>query len=940
MRYILSLCPASPLAVTQGFIFQPDRSRWWSSTVKNKRLAPLSALPSRRAFIGYCGTAVAALPVLEMAEAKEAAPTAGGSVRASEDKHVAGRSYRDEELSYVAFPLGGMGAGMFCLGGTGALTQFSLRNRPELHAQDVAVFAAISIKGNRRAARILEGPVPSWKFKGKEEIVNHWGLPRFHRAEFSAHFPFATVDLEDEDFPLVVKLQGWSPFEPGDADNASLPVAGLEYAFTNRTNRKVDAVFSFNAENFLAETGPWSIDGLANPVDYSQLTQARDRILPIRAGFNLYGPGAKDRPWDAGHCAVWTDDPQCQVDFLWSRLCSLQILWDRIETGEFELHSALFEEPSPGASIVVPFALSPGETKVITMRVAWHFPDSDLWKPTGGAGSLKLQPASRDRYHPWYSGKFATIGDVISYWDHNYNRLREASDRFSSALWSSTLPPEALETVAANLSILKSPAILRQTDGRLWSFEGCFDTEGAGDWGAGLVGSYGQAIAHLFPAIERGRREVEFGLLQNRQGLISIATPLPIRAIDASELGSLPIAPESQVGFIIKFYRDWRISGNTGWLRRWWSDIRRSLDYGIKTMDPDHLGWIAEPHGSNYDNVIWGPDSMCTSVYLAALNAAVAMGHALGEPVDEYRVLLRSGLRRLESELYNGEFFIHKVQWKGLRTRFPENGEESHMYYSPIPEGVEYGQKEGPIGGPGLGCFADGVYGAWLLLVAGSDGIFDADKIAAHLAAVHRYNFKPDLSTTANLGRAFFALGSEAGMVNCTWPRGRRPPIVIADYLEVWTGVEHEVASHLIAIGKVDEGMDIVRAVRHRYDGRTRNPFAEVEFGYWYVRALSSYALLQAFSGARFDAVDKVLYLKPAMSGDWRSFLSTETGYGTVGVRDGEPFVDVVFGNIPYMRIEYVPAAHSSAGSLVPGNVKINVPDTGQTCCDNPVLEQ
>jgi uncharacterized protein (DUF608 family) len=34
--------------------------------------------------------------------------------------------------------------------------------------------------------------------------------------------------------PLEVEITGWSPFEPGDADNASLPVAALEYHFTNR----------------------------------------------------------------------------------------------------------------------------------------------------------------------------------------------------------------------------------------------------------------------------------------------------------------------------------------------------------------------------------------------------------------------------------------------------------------------------------------------------------------------------------------------------------------------------------------------------------------------------------------------------------------------------------------------------------------------------------
>jgi hypothetical protein len=125
---------------------------------------------------------------------------------------------------------------------------------------------------------------------------------------------------------------------------------------------------------------------------------------------------------------------------------------------------------------------------------------------------------------------------------------------------------------------------------------------------------------------------------------------------------------------------------------------------------------------------------------------------------------------------------------------------------------------------------------------------------------------------------------------------------------EVWTGVEYQVASHLIALGRIDEGLEIVRACRDRYDGRIRNPFDEIEAGHWYARAMSSYALLQAFSGARFDAIEKILYLKPAIKGDFRCFLSTATGFGTVGIKNGKPFVEVVSGQIPYRKIQHTSA--------------------------------
>jgi hypothetical protein len=186
--------------------------------------------------------------------------------------------------------------------------------------------------------------------------------------------------------------------------------------------------------------------------------------------------------------------------------------------------------------------------------------------------------------------------------------------------------------------------------------------------------------------------------------------------------------------------------------------------------------------------------------------------------------------------------------------------------------------------------------------------VLDAHKVESHLSAVHRYNFKNDFTHHANSRRPYFAWDYESGLVLCTWPHGGRPALAMIYADEVWTGIEYQVASHLIALGRTEEGLQIVRACRRRYDGVVRNPFDEIEAGHWYARAMSSYALLQAFSGARFDAVDKTLYLKPAIAGDFRCFLSTATGFGAVGVRNGEPFVDVAWGQIPYREIKYTRA--------------------------------
>jgi Glycosyl-hydrolase family 116, catalytic region len=166
-----------------------------------------------------------------------------------------------------------------------------------------------------------------------------------------------------------------------------------------------------------------------------------------------------------------------------------------------------------------------------------------------------------------------------------------------------------------------------------------------------------------------------------------------------------------------------------------------------------------------------------------------------------------------------------------------------HGGYS--PEAMEILKKEGPKYQYGKGCLSDGVAGDWLARVCGLPEPLDADKVKSHLASVYQYNFKKDLSQHSNPERPGYALGKEGGLVLCTWPKGGELSLPFIFSPEVWTGVEYEVASHLIFEGRVKEGLDIVRTTRSRYDGIVRNPFDEYECGHWYARAMSSYALIE-----------------------------------------------------------------------------------------------
>ena len=100
----------------------------------------------------------------------------------------------------------------------------------------------------------------------------------------------------------------------------------------------------------------------------------------------------------------------------------------------------------------------------------------------------------------------------------------------------------------------------------------------------------------------------------------------------------------------------------------------------------------------------------------------------------------------------------------------------------------------------------------------------------------------------------------------------------------------------------VKEGLEVVRYSRQRYDGRVRNPFNEYECGHWYARALSSYGYLQALTGARYDAVDKTLYIDSKV-GDFHSFFSTEQGFGTVSLKGGKVEVKLAQGKLDLRKV-------------------------------------
>jgi len=842
---------------------------------------------SRRRFIA--NTALAGMGAIGSVNLISSCTTANSETSGKNitDKHEYNSSYAGKYLDRIAFPLGGIGAGMFCLEGTGAVSHMSVHNHPEVY-NEPCMFAAISVKGLKDGTKVLEGKVPDWKKFGQPDSANgsggtSYGLPRFQNVKFTARFPFAEIEMTDDDIPVEVRLTGWSPFIPTDADNSSLPVSAFEYSFRNTGKSKIEGVFSYNSRNFMSQP---------NGVN---------KIKAISNGFVLTEDGVKDKPETRGEFAFFTKEPETVTDHCWFRggwWDPMTITWETIIRGEVR-HREPVDKGAPGASLFVPFTLNTGETKVIKLMMAWYVPDSDL--RYGKDPDKKETETCSDGncsckdpfYKPWYTSKFRSIDETVNYWKTNYNDLRSKSGLFRDSFYKTTLPQEVIESIAANLAILKSPTVLRQPDGKLWSWEGCGDNSGCCAGSCTHVWNYAQAIPHLFPRLERTLRETEFLRSQDTAGHQTFRSALPIRPIASTFYA----ASDGQLGGIMKMYREWRISGDSQWMKKMYPKVVESMDYCIHTWDPDTTGTLEEPHHNTYDIEFWGPDGMCTSFYLGALKALAEMGKFLGEDVSKYLSIYEKGRKILESELYDGEYFIQKIKWQGLKAPDPVAASSGVWNVDYSEEARELLQKEGPKYQYGKGCLSDGVLGVWIAEMCGLKDIVNTEKVSSHLKSVYKYNFKSDLSDHSNPQRPSYALGNDGGLLLCTWPKGEMLSLPFVYSNEVWTGIEYQAASHLMLNGEVEKALEIVRACRNRYDGRVRNPFDEYECGHWYARAMSSYGMLQGLTGVRYDAVTQEMFIDSRI-GDFTSFISTETGFGNISLKNGKPFLETVYGEI------------------------------------------
>ena len=550
-------------------------------------------------------------------------------------------------------------------------------------------------------------------------------------------------------------------------------------------------------------------------------------------------------------------------------------------------------------SVLVHFNLKPGQTMRIPMFLSWYFPQREF----GPGEVFGIEAAANKPFGNAYGKLFSSEISVLRSFLKKETSLYDQTTTFANILQSSTYPESVKEALTTQAASIRTNLIQVTDKGNVHGFEGVTNGGWCCPGTCTHVWNYEQSLASLFPSLERNMREIEFLNNTFENGFQTHRSVLPIG--DYWFPG--PAAADGQMGTIVRAYRDWKFSGDDEWLRKIWPGVKRALEFAWtgsgeitedrfkfqanqNAWDPQKTGLLSGKQHNTYDISFYGPSSMTTSLYLAALKAGAEMALAMGErkKAKEYESVYLKGNNIASDSLWNGEYFIQIVV---------DNPDDEEGKIPDDPEGFLQNNTF-PKYQYGDGCLADQLLGQYLAFNAGLGYVLNEEKVRGAVSSVYKHNFINPLRNFSNVQRVY-GLNDEAGVVLCTWPNDNRPPLPFVYSDEIWTGVEYQVATSLIYAGFIDQGLEIVDAIQHRYDGFRRNPFEHDESGVHYARAMASWSLLLALSGIEYDGTMQSLSFDPKVNReDFSTFWSTGSAWGRFEVKDKQAILSVAFGEL------------------------------------------
>ena len=492
------------------------------------------------------------------------------------------------------------------------------------------------------------------------------------------------------------------------------------------------------------------------------------------------------------------------------------------------------EEQLVGA-ITKSVTLAPGKSQTVTFAIAWHFANSGLPVPDAPTGN-------------YYAKRFADARAVAAYIAREYPRLSRDTKLWHTTWYDSTLPHWFLDRTFVNTSILATSTAHRFGTGRFWGWEGVGCCEGT----CTHVWHYAQAMGRIFPELERVVRErVDFGAAYD--------TPTGMIRYRGENTGP---AVDGQCGRILGVLREHQMSADDRFLRRVWPHVKGAITYMMR-HDSNGDGLLDGAQDNTLDAAWWGEIAWLSSLYAAALRACEIMADEVGD--KEFARLcatrFEQSRRAIESQLYNGEYFIQK----------PAPGHERSL-------------------GTYQTCHIDQVHGQSWAWQVGLGRVLDKEKTLSALNALYKYNFAPDVGPFRRRNRPGrpYAIAGDGGLIMAANPTetpgafGNVQDWQFGYFNECMSGFEHQAASHMIAEGQIWHGLAVTRAVHDRYHASRRNPYNEIECSDHYSRAMASYGSFITACGFACHGPGGHLGFAPRLApDDFRAAFTSAQGWGT-----------------------------------------------------------
>ena len=221
--------------------------------------------------------------------------------------------------------------------------------------------------------------------------------------------------------------------------------------------------------------------------------------------------------------------------------------------------------------------------------------------------------------------------------------------------------------------------------------------------------------------------------------------------------------------FVLQVYRDFAATRDMAFGVDVWPSVRAAIEY-MEQFDRDGDG-VIENDGfpdQTYDTwTVHGISAYCGCLWVAALQAAAAMAHELGD--QEFAETCKSKFLKakpvLEAKLWNGSYFNY------------DSGSSSNS------KSIQ----------------ADQLAGQWYTASSGLPPLFDDFKIKSALKKIYDFNVMK-------------IKGGRMGAVNGMHPNGKVDETCMQSR-EIWTGVTYGVAATMILAGMEEEAFKTAEGI-------------------------------------------------------------------------------------------------------------------------------